>query len=244
MATADVSTHPELKIARSAQQTCGPLRTSRDACNGEFFRIVTSVTQQRTFSKSSTCTARSDVGNRLSINVGPAFHAPPATAPATAMIEELPTPPCRIRPAACMSRRSSGNPGLDWDDECRKRRVKPQRKRCNRVAQVAPVRPAIRTGQAETHFSVVVSDVSSQKPTVEEQQSGKQSCHAMIRTRQERLSVVDWSVGFGKMMRVDGGAASTRGSACASGGYADRVVVISGQKDCQSIDSKSKSEDT
>ncbi|KAK7567047.1 hypothetical protein IWX91DRAFT_319700 [Phyllosticta citricarpa] len=259
MATADVSTHPELKIARSAlaystQQTCGPfLRTSRDACNGEFFRIVTSVTQQRTYSKSSTCTARSDVGNRLSINVGPAFHPPPATAPATAMIEELPTPPCRIRPAA-----SRGNdPNRHVTSQQRQpgfglgRRV-PQAAReaaaeavqpCG-VAQVAPVRPAIRTGQAERQFSVVVSDVSSQKPTVEEQQSGKQSCHAMIRTRQERLSVVDWSVGFGKMMRVDGGAASTRGSACASGGYADRVVVISGQKDCQSFDSKSKSEDT
>ncbi|KAK8160185.1 hypothetical protein BC567DRAFT_27222 [Phyllosticta citribraziliensis] len=52
------------------------------------------------------------------------------------------------------------------------------------------------------------------------------------------------SVGFGKMMRVDGGAASTRGSACASGGYADRVVVISGQKDCQSFDPKSTSENT
>ncbi|KAK8225231.1 hypothetical protein BKA81DRAFT_376256 [Phyllosticta paracitricarpa] len=155
MATADVSTHPELKIARSAlaystQQTCGPfLRTSRDACNGEFFRIVTSVTQQRTYSKSSTCTARSDVGNRLSINVGPAFHPPPATAPATAMIEELPTPPCRIRPAACMSRRSSGNPGLDWDDECRKRRVKPQRKRCNRVAWHKWLPSAPPSGQAK-----------------------------------------------------------------------------------------------
>lgn len=43
-----------------------------------------------------------------------------------------------------MSRRSSGNPGLHWDDECRKRRVKPQRKRCNRGTHgMAPARPAI-----------------------------------------------------------------------------------------------------
>ncbi|KAK8232863.1 hypothetical protein HDK77DRAFT_50922 [Phyllosticta capitalensis] len=44
-------------------KTGGSFRIAHDACNAEFFAIVTSETQQRTYYKSTTCTARSGVGD-------------------------------------------------------------------------------------------------------------------------------------------------------------------------------------